>query len=244
VLDIDGTPDISEAPRFSADAEIFVDALDVTVASGRKNIEIRYSTDMSAPSARSPIVTGPIHLTRSTEILARAFRDGKAVSPVGRGAFRKVTPRPGVTVQDPEAGVAYAYYEGDWDSLPRFSSLVAVKRGTIANFDFAPRKEMEHFGFEYTGFLRIPRDGVYHFSTDSDDGSRLFIDDSLVVDNDGLHGLAERTGVIALAAGMHAFRLAYFEKTGSDDLKVSWSGPGLKKEKIPDTVLFHARISR
>ena len=85
----------------------------------------------------------------------------------------------------------------------------------------------------------MPEDNVYEFFTESDDGSRLYIGESLVVDNDGLHGAQEKRGVIALAAGLHPIRVAYFNKTGGLDLKISYASKKLAKQLIPASSLFH-----
>ena len=116
-----------------------------------------------------------------------------------------------------------------------------TKEGVVTNFDFSPRKQVEYFGFTYEGYIYIPHDGVYAFYTDSDDGSQLFIRDALVVDNDGLHGLHEEQGVIALSKGCHPIRVTFFEKTGGDDLRVSFKGPSLQKQAIPDDALFYKK---
>jgi hypothetical protein len=113
-----------------------------------------------------------------------------------------------------------------------------VKTGVLPNLNLSPRQESERYGFEYTGFIRAPETGVYSFFTNSDDGSRLYIGDSLVVDNDGLHGLQERRGLIALAAGLHPIRVTFFEKTGGDDLMVSYQSAKIEKQRIPDDILF------
>jgi hypothetical protein len=82
-------------------------------------------------------------------------------------------------------------------------------------------------------------DGVYGFFTDSDDGSRLFVDDELVVDNDGLHGSKEVKGIAPLAAGYHALRVQFFQKSGGRDLKVLIQQPNGGKQPIPASMLFH-----
>jgi hypothetical protein len=115
----------------------------------------------------------------------------------------------------------------------------AKEQGVVEDFVFTPRKQKEYFAFHYSGYIYIPEDGVYNFYTVSDDGSKLFIGDSMVVDNDGLHGMREREGVIALKKGLHPISVSYFEKTGGDDLIVQWKGPGLAKQKIPVDKLFH-----
>jgi hypothetical protein len=84
----------------------------------------------------------------------------------------------------------------------------------------------------------VPGDGIYTFYTASDDGSRIYIDDKLIVDNDELHGIIEKSGVIALGEGYHPIHITFFEKTGGEDLKVYWKGPGIEKQLLPDSILF------
>jgi hypothetical protein len=59
-----------------------------------------------------------------------------------------------------------------------------------------------------------------------------------VVENDGVHGMAEKKGDIALAKGLHQFKLEYFQGTGGSGLALGVSGPGLKKQAIPAKMLF------
>jgi len=238
VLDIAGRPDVSHPPKIEAEVDIFVEAINVALSSDRENVEIRYTLNGSVPSINSTLLQGSIRLAETTVVSARCFRDGRPVSDVARAKFTKVSPRPAVKAEALQKGIGYAYFEGDWERLPNFKNLQPAKKGVLPNFSFSPRKEVERFGFEYTGFLRVPETGVYAFFTDSDDGSRLYIGDSLVVDNDGLHGMVEKRGVIALAAGLHPIRVTFFEKTGGDDLAVSFQSATIKKQRIPDAALF------
>src|SRR5690606_22662450 len=80
---------------------------------------------------------------------------------------------------------------------------------------------------------QAPSDGEYTFFTTSDDGSKLFIGTTQVVNNDGLHGAAEQSGKIGLKAGKHAIRVIFFERGGDEVLQVSWQGPGVGKQLIP-----------
>ena len=91
------------------------------------------------------------------------------------------------TLEDPAAGTTnnavnglnYRCCEGQWWSLlPNFDHLAAVKTGVSDNFDIAVRSRDNHVGLQFSGFIEIPRDGVYTFYVRSDDGSRLFIGES------------------------------------------------------------------
>jgi alpha-L-fucosidase len=241
VLDVVGRPDINCPPTIAAEADIFVDALDVSVASDRENVEVRYTTDGSEPTASSPVADGPVRLTQTTTVTARVFRDGQPVSDVSAAEFTRVLPRPAVMTEGYLPGLWYEYFEGDWDRLPDFDALTPVKSGRLANFTFLPRKRPERFGFRYTGVVTVPHTGVYTFFTLSDDGSQLHIGDQLVVDNDGLHGVEERSGTIALSAGAHPVTVTFFEKTGGDALEAWYAGPGIEKQRIPASVLRSPR---
>ena len=237
VLELRGAPDVYDPPAIVADRTLFIDTLAVTLATQRAGVEIRYTLDGTSPGPSSPIAGGPLLLTASTHIAARAFRAGRAVSPVASASFARVLPRPPVALPHPEPGVGYTYYQGTWDSLPDFARLTPVKAGTLASFE-TPRERPENYGFVYECHIRVPRDGVYTFTTVSDDGSRLAVDGQEVVSNDGLHGMTERRGVVALAAGFHRLRLEYFNKEGGAGLEVRWKGPSLNEEQVPASALF------
>ena len=136
------------------------------------------------------------------------------------------------------AGLDYAYYEGAWNLLPDFNALTPAETGTVANFDLSPKNRTDNYAFRYTGYVQVPADGRYTFYTSSDDGSKLYIGDQEVVNNDGLHGMVEKSGTIALKAGLHAITVSFFEQGGGEGLEVRYAGPNLGKQLVPDAALF------
>lgn len=85
----------------------------------------------------------------------------------------------------------------------------------------------------------MPEDGVYTFQTRSDDGSVLYIDGELVVNNDGSHAAIPATGLIALKKGMHAYELHYFEDYEGEHLSWGWKTPSSDEiNPIPASALF------
>ena len=87
--------------------------------------------------------------------------------------------------------------------------------------------------------LKDPEDGFYNFYSKSDDGTKLYIDDKLIISNDGRHAPIEVQGFASLKKGFHKFELEFFQAGGGVDLKASIEGPNLKKQEIPATMLFH-----
>ena len=241
VLDVTGKEDVNNPPVIDASFDQFVDKINVPIKTDRENVVVRYTLDGSTPTAKSPIVKGTIQLTDCALVSARCFRNGKPVSGTVQATFTKVFPIKSEKVENLSTGTKYSYYEGNWDSIPNFSSFKSKKEGTLSNYSLSPKVENEYFGFEFTGYIKISKDEVYAFYTDSDDGSKLFIGDNLVVDNDGLHGVVEKRGLIPLAAGYHPIRVSYFNKTGGLDLKVYIEYKGMKKQLITDDMLFHLK---
>jgi len=137
------------------------------------------------------------------------------------------------------AGLNYRYYEGDWNNLPNFDALTPFSTGTVSTFSLN-RSLRDRFGYVFEGFVNIPTDGQYSFFTASDEGSRLYIGETVVVENDGLHSVIERSGRIGLKQGKHAIRVTYFEKTGRQSLDVKYEGTALSKRIIPASALFRA----
>jgi hypothetical protein len=93
-----------------------------------------------------------------------------------------------------------------------------------------------HFALRYTGRLRIDKSGKYNFYLNSDDGSRLFIDGSLVVNNDERHLETTVCGTIELEAGIHELDVQYFEADGSKKLEFLWAG-ALPYGEVPREIL-------
>ncbi len=238
-LEIEGRPEVVEPPRLEAEFASFVETLEVRALSPSEGLEVRYTLDGSAPVATSPRAEAPIRLAQTATVSARCFRDGKPVSGVARQRFEKVIPRAAEQVSGTSPGLRYTYFEGEWDRLPDFAALTPLSHGESTGFDLAPKRQDNHFGLVYEGFVRVPTDGLYLFFTESDDGSRIVIDGQQVVLNDGLHAMQERGGEIALAAGHHRLRAEFFENTGDEGLRVSYRGPGLAKQPIPSEALSH-----
>jgi hypothetical protein len=148
------------------------------------------------------------------------------------GALRNPE-NPGGTI----AGLKYTYTEGTFTQAPHGDTIEPKALGTTPGFDLSVKQRSDNFGLRFTGFVNVPQDGLYTFYTKSDEGSLFYIGRTLVVNNDGIHTATEKSGKIALKAGVHALTASYFEATGSEVLEVRWQGPNLAKELIPTSKL-------
>jgi hypothetical protein len=72
-------------------------------------------------------------------------------------------------------------------------------------------KRTEWFAIDYTGKFWISEPARYNFNLLSDDGAKLYIDDEVIVDNDGIHPPRWKAGPVELAGGLHRIRVSYFQ---------------------------------
>ena len=78
----------------------------------------------------------------------------------------------------------------------------------------------DHYELVYEGFLKIDEAGLHRIAIQSDDGSKLYVHDTLVVDNNGNHADQIRTGWVDLAVGLHPIRIEYYEDEGNATLEL------------------------
>jgi hypothetical protein len=88
-----------------------------------------------------------------------------------------------------------------------------IQYGNNTSFDWHPFG-LPNFGAEMTGVIHVPTKGTYTFELYSDDGSMLYIDGVLVVDNGGPHPPIAVSDSAFLTAGTHAFKVEFFEDFG------------------------------
>jgi len=217
----------------------------VTLTTDIPGAVVRYTLDGTAPRPGSPSAVGPFRLERTATVRAAAFRPGLTPSPEARTTCR-IGPLPAMTASDAAPGLCAAYYPGNWNAIPEFASLRPAAVTNVSGIDVSPGQRPEFFGLRFTGFLNVPADNEYVFSLRSDDGSRLFIDGVLVVENTAAHEAREQTGRIRLAAGCHGLVLDYLQMLGDKSLAVFWESPELPRQELPADRLTHspATLSR
>ncbi|MGD0036295.1 MAG: PA14 domain-containing protein [Bacteroidota bacterium] len=116
-----------------------------------------------------------------------------------------------------------------------------MREGSIEQFKLPEENSGENFAVRYYGYINIPQDGFYMFYTKSDDGTKLFIDDKLIVNNDGRHAPIEDNGFASINRGFHKIEVVFFQGGGGLFLETSIEGPTLKKQVIPMEMLFHEK---
>ncbi len=200
---------------------------------------IYYSTDGSTPNISSTQYSKPFSVNSSTLLKAISMKDGMLSSDAQQTNVKVYTMLKAAKSFRPASGLQYSYYEANEMSADKMSRLQPVKMGTVNNFNLNNKNRKSIFGFIYTGYIDIKTTGLYDFYTASDDGSLLYIDEQLIVDNNGDHGMEEKNDKVVLEKGLHRIKVIYFDSAGDNGLKVSYNLSRQPKMEIPATVLFH-----
>ena len=222
-------------PEFNTIDSISNTPISVSLSTKTDGAEIRYTLDESKPNRSSKLYTEPLLLKKSAVVTAQSFKDEFASSPIVQHKFYIINKKiSNEGNHNYKIGMEYYYYEGMWSEIPDFELLTEVGKGQIYSFNIDNvGRRFANFAIEFIGYIKIEQAGEYTFYTSSNDGSKLIINDIPVVDNDGLHGDFERAGRIELTSGLHPIKLQYFDGGGSQALKVSYKGPGVKRQTIP-----------
>ncbi len=148
-------------------------------------------------------------------------------------------PAPLPEVKNARPGISWSYYTGHWGQLPVFDSLKAERTGVSQVIEIPAENSGEDFGVQYSGYLKIPKDGLYTFFVNSDDGADLSLDGDLIVDNDGQHAPQEQSGTAVLKAGYHPLKVRFFQAGGEKVLQVGIQGPGMPRQALTSSFLYH-----
>ncbi|MBO6815806.1 MAG: DUF1929 domain-containing protein [Rhizobiaceae bacterium] len=139
---------------------------------------------------------------------------------------------------DPVDGILTAEYynadvsdldEIDFTAAPVFEENVNQIQKNVGSGAFYQGGPADKFAVKYSGQFVAETAGQYTFYLNSDDGSRLAIDGTRIIDNDGLHSAQEQTANVYLDAGIHDLNAEYFEQGGDAVMELDWKGPGFDR---------------
>ncbi len=139
-------------------------------------------------------------------------------------------------------------------NLPDFSTMTPVgqitapslnvpKRAWTSGFPGVPTLT-SYFGIRFYAYFKVETDDAFQFKTISDDGSKLYIDSNLVVNNDGTHAPVEiQSAAVQLKAGIHKITVEWFQGPPKHiALQVFWKSSTQSWEIIPVGKLQHGKL--
>ena len=93
-----------------------------------------------------------------------------------------------------------------------------------------------NFSASWEGFLLVPQDAEYKFYMQSDDGSRLYIDNDKVIDRWDDHGWVPGShGGKVLSSGKHSIRVEHYNAGGEAGIRLRWFGGPIPADTIVAT---------
>jgi hexosaminidase len=166
---------------------------------------------------------------------ARLFLPNGRVSPVARGRITQATWHQPVALRSEgrQPGLAYEYFEAEFRSSDQINGAIPTRTGTVTDLGLRGDERAENYGVELAGLLCVPKDEFYTFYLSSDDGAKLRIAGTLVVDRDGPQSASEKPGQIALRSGCHPLEVRFFQATGVAQLHLEVSAPDRRKGPVP-----------
>lgn len=196
--------------------------------------QLYYTTDGSRPTEKSTPYTTPVTLDKTTGLRFAAFKAGLLPSlpvavQVNKLEFEKFTNLEGTGRF--MKGLNYKYYHAHVMDVDGLDQLKPLETGVIPTFTIDKRKREDYFGYIYSGYLDIPRDGIYTFSIKVNDRCMLYLD--------GKPFLGGGLKTVALRKGKYQILEKYFQLGARKFNNVMWEGPGIEKQEIPEGSLFH-----
>lgn len=197
-----------------------------------KDAQIHYTTDGSEPTNNSTLYTGPFEISHYCNVEAKAYINGYIETQISNSQM---------DIYDPKLnGWLYKYYEGNWDRIPNFENITPQSKGKTFLLNISNLKHREYnYGFVFYGKIKINNYGDYTFYSMSQEGSEIFIDNKLVVNNDGIHPMQQRQGSINLTSGMHEIRIEFFKRLSNEGLVVTIHGPEMITQRLPVAMIFN-----
>lgn len=212
-----------------------------------KNGQIFYTIDGYNPDETAELYTKPVTINipkgeyRIIKIVQ--INSGGRRSSINKIVVRNPDLKSALKIKPTKKGLKYDYFTGilfqqvqDLELAKPVNS--GIFEGTISSEKWKSKIE-RYIGLKFDGYIYIAETANYTISTLSDDGSKLFIDNELVVNNDGIHWLNEAYGAVKLEKGFHKININYFDQIGGTTLSCFMQQEGKEKQEISASQLYY-----
>ncbi|MDD5151913.1 MAG: alkaline phosphatase family protein [Flavobacterium sp.] len=212
---------------------LFDNSTSVVINNLNPSGEVFYTTDGSMPTKNATKYNDPFKITKNTVVKSAVFKDGKINSLVAEGFYR-------IKEKGSTEPINYSvYYLDNLTDLPNVEKLNPDFKGKSFEItsDEVQTTIKDNTVVMFTTNIRIEKEDRYTFYLRSDDGSKLWIDNKVIVNNDGDHGVKEKSGEITLKPGSYSLKVGWFNGGGSGWLDAFYKNSSIPKQIIPSTIL-------
>jgi hypothetical protein len=226
------------APTISPAEGAFTNSAMVTIAETTPGAKVYYTTDDSEPTTNSLIYTGPFLLTNTTTVKVKAFKAGfvdsgvTATTLVNSSAYGNGT------------GLVGAYFSNQSKTFTNPPTPTLTRTDAVVNFDWstgspAPSISADNFTVRWTGSVQPLVSDTYTFYTMADDGSRVWINNQLILNNWRGYTGQEQSGTFAMVGQQrYNIRMEYYENLGFAKSILSWANHSMAKTVVPQSQLY------
>lgn len=226
-------------PLFIPESGYFAQGDSIRIEMENGKYAMYYTLDGGIPTVHSLKYEAPLFIKKDALVKAVTIADDGSESGIAEAKYTIGKPMEPVAVDDLKKNIHYCYYEGDWNKLPDFNTMTPLDSGTVNKISLHTKKRDDRFAFVFDGYIKIENSGAYTFFLGSDDGSKLIINDELIIDNDGMHSYRKKSRQILLNKGFHSIKVLYFENNGDELLTLTYRGPEMSIRELDESVLFH-----
>ncbi len=231
---------IVTTPYVMTDNKLFIGKTEISLACDTDDSDIYYTLNGSEPTVKSKFYKQPFQIKKTTTVKMRVFVNNRISLPA-EAIFKKAKLLKSKKFINVNPGFKYDYYTGSFHSVHDYADLRPIKSGIATKINTDLKDSKNYIGFDFEGYIKIPKEGLYTIYLVSNDGSELYLHDKLFIGNDGLHPAVESFKTTALQSGMHPIKIKYFQGAGGEILKLLWEGPGIEKQEVPASALFHKK---
>lgn len=219
----------------------------VAAADDQSRVSINGEVVLASPGLHTMNLDAGPHAI-AVEFLDNAGPAGVELEWIPPGGTRSSIPNRNLIPGNLQQGIRGDYFQLDFipstlNSI-NFASLEPTLTRVDPQLDVPSSETADNFAVQWNGYVYIDMPGDYEFLAGSGDGSRLYLNDVLIVDNDGDQDFTElSSGPLRLSKGLHRVRMEYFENADGAGARLSWIRPGDSvAEVVSGTHLFHQEV--
>ncbi|MFI7704154.1 PA14 domain-containing protein [Nonomuraea sp. NPDC049480] len=210
------------------------DRLHVFASDAAKNVVLVNvgAEPLDTTLAFTGLTAGTAAIWQSTADAWTPHRTGTAAIAGGKATLT-LPPGSATTLVIDEQGLSATYFDNADLTAPKLTRV-----DPVVDFDWganapATGVSADTFSVRWTGKVIADRAETYTFITTSDDGVRLWVDGTLLVDNWTDHSKRDDSGQIALTAGAHDIKMEFYDNGYDAIAQLHWSSPTITRQIIP-----------
>jgi hypothetical protein len=202
-------------PTITPNGGSFNGPVSITMASATSGASIRYTTDGSTPTASSTLYSGTFTLSNSATVKAAAFKSNYNTSGVASAGFTIAT--------SCSVGQFLAEYFNNTtlSGGPAFTTCVPSVNFNWGTAGPGNGINTDQFSARWTGNFSFSA-GTYTFTATADDGIRLWVDGTLIIDQWKDQSATTYQATITFTAGTHAIKVEYYDNSGDAVAQLGW----------------------